>query len=292
MMGTSGSSGGPGSGTPLVPSWLDEPMTEPLPANVPQDGQDGADDSDGGDAGQQPQVAPPIAPPDILARFQGARRNFSSFAGSGGNDSGALRRAVRDYVRSGTGGSANAVRRMGASRAAAGNVLGVFRGFQRDGVNQTLQYLNLANLVGQSPTDVFLGLTEVVCPDGGSIDEGIARDAWLETITELDQLGIDDMASLTIDQMQEFFLAFVANAVESRLFQDIGAKGLSIASDLSSIESFERQFKDYVRRAVRDAFSGELGDLQSLSDQRIRGIVDQTYKESWELLELWGDAEE
>jgi hypothetical protein len=295
-MGTSGSSGGPAAATPLVPTWLDEPIPAgPLPGGgtvaAPADAdQAGAEEGDGTQGNPTP--APAIPPPPMPARFQSARRNFSLFARSGGNDRGALRRAVQDYVRSGTRGSGNATRRMGASRVAAGGVLGVFRGIQRDGVDATLRRLNLAAFIGRPPEDVFIALTDVICRDGGSIDEGIARDAWLETVTELGTLGIDDIGTMTPAQMQELFLAFVAHAIETRLFQDIGANGLQIAADLDAIEEFEAQLRSYIRRAVRDSFSSDLGKLGTVSDQQIKTIVDQTYREAWDLLETWGDVVE
>ena len=72
--------------------------------------------------------------------------------------------------------------------------LGVLRGFQRDGTDATLRHLNLSRLAGRPVADLFLGLTDVICPDGGAIDEGMARDAWLETVIDLGDLGIDDTA--------------------------------------------------------------------------------------------------
>ena len=253
-MGTSGSSGGSGSNTPLVPSWL-EPDIGPLPGGegdgAPADGQDDGDGDGDGPAEPSP-VAPPIRPPPELARFQGGRRNFSAFARSGGNDHRALRRAVRDYVRSGTRGSANATRRMGASRAAAGGFLGVLRGFQRDGAEATLRRLNLANLVGRPADEVFLGLTEVICRDGGSVNEGVARDAWLETLVELERFGIEDLDALTEAQVREMFIAFIANTIETRLFQEIGVNGLSVAADNAAIEAFQRQLGGYIERGVRE----------------------------------------
>ena len=298
-MGTSGSSRGSGSNTSLVPTWLDDPPAGPLPGGDIADQGDGADDADGdaadadadtdGEGNTAP--LPAIRPPPEAARFQTARRNFSSFARSGGNDGGALRRAVRDYVRSGTRGGANAARRMGSSRAAGSGVLGVFRGIQRDGVDATLRRLNLGNLVGRPPEDVFLGLTDIICADGGSIDEGIARDAWLETVAELDKLGIDDLGALTTQQMQEVFLAFITHSIETRLFQEIGANGLRVAGDLDDIEVFEGQLRDYIRRSVRDSFSGDMDSLNGLGDRQIRDMVDQTYREAWDLLVVWGDAE-
>ncbi|MBT3356792.1 MAG: hypothetical protein HN401_00330 [Euryarchaeota archaeon] len=171
-------------------------------------------------------------------------------------------------------------------------MLSVLRGIQRDGVAATIRRLNLNDLVGRSSTEILVGLTDTICPDGGSIDEGIARDAWLETLTELDQLGITDLGEMNSDQIQQFFLTFVTHAIETLLFQSIGTKGLSIAVDLVAIEAFELQLRDYIRRAVRDAFTRDLTMLEQMSDQDIKDIVDETYHNTWELLEMWGENQE
>lgn len=293
-MGTAGSTKGSGANTSLVPTWMDEPASGPLPGNEPAipenggeapDGDAGTDD--GPDNGVMP-ARPDIVPPPEPERFRGARGNFTTFARSGGNDRPAMRRAARDYVRSGTRGSGNAVRRMGSSRAAAGGLLGVFRGIQRDGLQETLRYLNLGHLVGRSTRDVFLGLTDVICRDGGPIDDAIARDAWLETVAELDGLGIDNIDALTADQVRDVFLTFVANAVETKLLQEVGVNGFKVA-DLDSIEAFQEQFRSYIERSVRDSFASDLTQLATFSDQQIRTVVDQTYKDAWDLLETLGD---
>lgn len=294
-MGTSSSSSGSGSGTPLVPSWLDEPDSGPLPGEDGRPPPSDGGDSDGGEDGQQDGHnggrEPPQPVPAEKERFRSARNNFSRFAGSGGSDGRALRRAVRDYVRTGTGGTGNAVRRMAPSRAAAGRALGVLRALQRDGVQKTLRRIDLQNLSGRSVQDIFTGLTEVVCQDGGSIDEAIARDAWLETIAELDQFGIDNLDTLTDEQVQEPFLSFVAHSIEARLYQEIGVNGFKLSDDLDDIEGFDQQFRDYIERAVRDSFSGDISTLSNMSDDDIRSVVDSTYLEAWELLQLLGDRE-
>ena len=290
-MGTSGRSDGPNPGTPLVPSWLDDtPAALPPPAGPPEAPPGAAHPPIPQLPAQPPGLLPPMPPPPPPDRFRAARSNFSRFASSGGSDGPSLRRAARDYVRSGTGGSRNATRRMGASRNAARGVLGVLRDFQRDGVNATLRRLNVGDLVGRPLEEVFTGLTEIVCGDGGSIDEGIALDAWLETVADLEDLNVADTAALTPDQMRDIFLAFIAHTIEGRLLQDIGANGLKVAADLAAIEAFENQLRDYIRRSVRDSFSSDISAPASLTDRTIQEIVDRTYRDAWELLVTWGDA--
>ena len=297
-MGTSGISKGPGSGTPLVPTWLNEPTTA---AGSPADGSPSASDPATGDGNSQNDqsdqsgAGSPLnaQSPPAPGRFQSARRNFTASVKSGGADGPALRRAIRDYVRSGAGGSRNATRRMGASRNAGTRMLDAFRGFQRDGVEATLSRLNLAHLVGRPVEDVFTGLTDVICQDGGSIDEAVARDAWLETVAEISELGIVDLNTLTLDQMREVFLTFIGHAIETRLFQDIGTRGFQSAIDARTLNAFQEGLTDYIQRTVRDAFHASLnfGSIPNLSDEGIREVVDTTYREAWALFETLGDIE-
>jgi len=90
--------------------------------------------------------------------------------------------------------------------------------------------------------------------------------------------------------MRDTFLMFIAHTIEGRLLQDIGANGLRVAADLAAIEGFEGQLRDYIRRSVRDSFSGDLSAPPSLTDRQIQEIVDRTYQDAWELLVTWGDA--
>lgn len=289
-MGTSGRSDGPNPGTPLVPSWLDDAPAGPPPAAPPEPPPAGEPPPLPSVPAAAPGPLPPMPPPPPPDRFRAARSNFSRFALSGGSDRRSLRRAARDYVRSVAGGSRNATRRMGASRNTARGVLGVLRDFQHDGVNATLRRLNLGDLVGRPLEEVFTGLTDVVCADGGSIDEAIALDAWLETVADMDDLGVADAAALTPEQMGDIFVAFIAHSIEGRLLQDIGANGMKVAADLAAVEAFERQLRDYIRRSVRDSFASDISNPASLTDHQIGEIVDRTYRDAWELLITWGDA--
>ena len=294
-MGTSSSSSGSGSDTPLVPSWLDKLGTAPLPGDdeqMPQSDKTSDSSQEVQQDGQDGEPKSPLPKPAPPGRFQSARANFSRFASSSGTDQHALRRAVRDYVRTGTGGSKNAVRRMALSSATAGAVLGALRGLQRDGMQETLHRLNLQNFSGSSVQDIFTGLTEVVCQDGGTIDEATARNAWLETIAELDQLGIDNPDSLTEDQVKEIFLNFIAHSIEVHLYQEIGVNGFKLSKDLDGIEVSDREFRGYIKRSVRDSFSGDMSQLSDMSNDDIKQAVNTTYLEAWELLEQWRDEKE
>lgn len=73
-MGTSQSSGGPGAGVPMVPSWVDSP-----PAEAPTG--DGAADApaDGDDAQPAPNASPPAPPVAPDRRFIGVSRSLGEY---------------------------------------------------------------------------------------------------------------------------------------------------------------------------------------------------------------------
>lgn len=103
-----------------------------------------------------------------------------------------LGRAVSHYVGSSSGGARTAAARMGSARGAGSRLLGFLSDAVARGATEALRSLNLDGLAGRPIEEIFLGLADYVCPDGGSIDEGIAREAFIETIADLAGAGITD----------------------------------------------------------------------------------------------------
>ncbi|MFH3575001.1 Qat anti-phage system associated protein QatB, partial [Acinetobacter baumannii] len=83
--------------------------------------------------------------------------------------------------------------------------------FQQGGAAQALQRFNLNNLSDQPATTVFVSLIEFLCPPGGSGDEGIARQAMLDTIGDMSESGLESFNALTFEQLQEVFIGFVVH---------------------------------------------------------------------------------
>jgi hypothetical protein len=224
-------------------------------------------------------------------RFTAPRTNFTRFARSGGNDRAALGRAVSGYVSSAAGGARQAARRMGASRQAGAALYSFLNTAQTQGPIQALRSLNLEALAGRPVDEVFLGIAEYVCPAGGTVDEGIARDAFIEMIAELADQGITDFDKLTPDQMQTVFEIFATHAIEARIRNDIGKNSISLPADVNAVERVEAQLHDFVSRAVADALSSAPGAAGALTQQQALQRVDTIYEAAFEMLQTLGDAE-
>lgn len=288
-MGTSSSFWGPGGNTPLVPSWLGgDGNNNPTP-DTPSGNPPASPDTP--PTGSPPPPQTPLPPAAASNRFTAARSNFSRFAASGGRDRASLGRAISHYVSTSAGGARTAATRMGTSREAGGRFLGFLSDTVSRGSREALRALNFESLAGRPIEQIFLGLADYICPDGGMIDEGIAREAFIETIADLASAGVTDLDSLTAEQMQTVFELYATNAIEARLCNDIGTKTIILPSNFREAEQVQAQLHDFILRAVADAFTRVLRDAQPLTPERIFPLVESTYEQAFNILQIMGDAE-
>ena len=286
-MGTSGSYGGPRSGSPLVPSWLDDPnqpaAVVPPSANVvpPVPNQPGAP------------TTPPNAPAPAIPTggFTGPRISFNRFARSGGGGTGSLRRGVSNYVSKTTGSARNAAARMGSSAVAGGNLVRFLNETRTRGVREALRTLDLERLAGRPIEEVFVGLADYICPAGGTVDEGISRDAFMETIVDLGRNGITSLDGLTVEQMQTVVELYATHAIEARLCNDIGTQAIVLPSDVRAVAQVQSQLRDFIRRGVSDALTKARDAMIALTPNNVLGFVQRVYESAFEVLRLWGESE-
>ncbi|HHQ4527091.1 Qat anti-phage system associated protein QatB [Aeromonas encheleia] len=286
-MGTSTAYSGPNGGTPLIPSWLGD-----APTPTPSGG--GAPDSlPSPDEGKPPESPnrPPIPKMADPQRFSGARSNFTRFAGSGGSDRASLGRAISSYVSKSTGGSRQAAQRMGSSRAAGSRLLGFLADAQARGVREALRELNLESLAGRPISEIFIGLADHICPGTGTVDEGIARDAYIETVVELASEGLTDLSTFTPEQMQMVFELYATHAIEARILNDIGTKAVMMPASAQVAHRVEQQLRDFIRGGVSDALVREREKSPTLSSERVHAFVDAVYESAFSILQALGEAE-
>lgn len=290
-MGTSNSYGGQQGGA-LIPSWLGGGDSGP------SDGAEGQPEggNPGEGEGSLPQIprAPPARPAPIPIprnQFQSPRKNFTRFVKSGGNDRGKLGRAIAHYISSSAGGARQAAERMGSSRVAAARLSGFLSNAANQGAREALRALKLENLAGRPIEEIFLGLADYVCPEGGTVDEGIARNAFIETIADLAECGITDLDSLTIDQMQTVMELYATHAIEARLCNDIGTKIIIAPSSIQAFERLHSLLHDFILRGVSDALTRARADLEALTPARTLEFVQYIYVQAFSILQTLGEQE-
>jgi hypothetical protein len=270
-MGTSSpNSGTSGSGTPLIPSWLEDDSN---PANVP------------------PVTSPPMPQPADPARYTAARTAFSKFARSGGSDRANLGRAVSGYVSRSSGGARGAAQRMGSSRATGARLLGFLNDAATRGVSEALKSLNLGSLAGRPLEDIFKGLADYVCPEGGNLDTAIARDAFFQTVADLTEDATVDLDNLNADQVQTIFEMFTTHAIEERILNEIGTRTINLPSDTAAINNVQAQLHDFIANGVADAMTRMGAGVQNLSQDQTLEFVEGLFERAFAVLAAMGDAE-
>lgn len=180
---------------------------------------------------------------------------------------------------------------MGASRSAGARLLGFLVDAQARGVREALRALDLESLAGRPITEIFVGLADYICPGAGTVDEGIAREAYIETVVELASEGLTDLTTFTPNQMQTVFELYATHAIEARICNDIGTKAVTMPVDAQAAHRVEQQLRDFIRGGVCDALTRARAESPNLTPERIQTFVDTVYESAFAILQTLGDAE-
>ena len=288
-MGTSTQFGGSPGRSPLIPSWLPDGTGAGLPTGVPGPTPmvPGAP-APAVPPAPAPQPAPKPGDPD---RFRVPRSNLTRFASSGGADRRSMGRAVSGYVSGTAGGARKAAQRMGPSRGVGAGLINFLNAVQADGARAALRTLNLESLAGRPIEEIFSGLADYICPEGGTIDEGIAREAFAETIADLADAGITDIDQLTAGQIETVFELYATHAIEARLYNDIGNKLVTVPASPQAAERVQTQLREFIQRGVSDALHASAVRIQALTHSQVMTFVTDMYQAAFEVLRALGEAE-
>jgi hypothetical protein len=287
-MGTSSSYGGPPNKSPLVPSWVgdlgtipaDRPAVDPVPGVPPP-------------PGTLPAAAPPPIPPNAPSdRYTAARSNFTSFAKAGGTGGGgaALRRALSSYVR-GSGGRGGAASRMASSCKTASQLAGFIRSVEQGGTAYALREFKCAQLVGKPAGEAIEQLVDVFCPDGGPVDDSIARQAFQETVLDWLEKDLPSVDELSAADWREFLADFTSRSIENRIMADIGKNGIKVPADAKQALTVQRELHSVIRGCVDEAYKETGASFDGMSDSAISALMKNVYERVWEYVEELGGEE-
>ncbi len=144
-------------------------------------------------------------------------------------------------------------------------------------------------MVNRPAADVFVAMLEFLCPPGGAIDEAISRQAMLEAIGNLEDIGPTGFGEMAPEQLREFFMDFVALSIEGRVIADIAARGIAISSDIETVENTHTQLHEFIDGCCRVHLSGLLTGLEALSNREIDQRVDEIYEAAFSLIAEAGE---
>jgi len=258
----------------MVPPWVPDPVP-PNPLPVPP---------------QQPSPAPaaPAQPPPIApkGRFRGARLHLGNFA-HGGNGR-EMRRGLRDYVRSGYGGRATAVRRFGGTVATADALHGALSAVAAGRPAAPGSALDPALLAGRSAREVMDAVVEAVRPPDGTQDAEASRAAIRDALSELLTMFPNaDLLNLTDDQRAAVIERFVALDVFRRTALDVGKTIQDKAPTATVGAGRLKEVKEYIKQTVAAAFRKLRNAGNRITAGRVAEVVRDALAETFQVFEAY-----
>jgi hypothetical protein len=248
-MGTSQSSTGPGSGSPLVPPWADDQPQTPLPPSEP-------------------------------ARFKGFRQSLGRFISNG--DQNDLQRAIGHYARKATGGSGVA-RRMGSVSKAGGRLFGTLSGIPAGPGEKSV---NLDSLSGLPCELAISAITNALTSEDGDSDK--IRTAMNHALVEaLDGIEVFDPKSITDDVIVDTMICYLSESVFLQIVSD-GGKAWNKAETPIQTMRAETELQELIKVVVDKKMAPKLtGNIRSFSREQMVQIERQTVIDVWKEWEAY-----
>lgn len=293
-MGTSQSSNGSPSGTPMVPPWTpDIPLSQQPETGVDRDMSDDSPDSDStspadgneGSSDQEGNKDSPIAPP---SRFRGARRNMSDYARTG--DSSSMKKGLGQYVRKGYGGSATATKRLASTAKIAQSLFSALSTGDNNSYSKEGGRLDPTALSGKTAYEVMDIIVEAVAPVDGTQDTEASRESIKDALADLLNTHPDaDLNDLSAEQKELAIERYVAGDVFRRIDLDLGKCIREKALNTSSALERLKEVKNYVRETVSSSFRSLKETGQVIINNTVISIVQNAIKETCEVFEGYAE---
>jgi len=249
-MGTSQSSTGPGSSSPLVPPWAD-------------------------DQPQQPQIEPEPA------RFKAFRESLGRFVASG--DQSDLRSAVGHYARKASGGSGNAARRLGSVTQSGARLFGALTGVPAGPGETTVDLGSLAGL----PCELAISaITQAFTTEDGDSDK--IRAAMNHALVEaLDGVETFDPECITDGVIVDTMIGYLAESIFLQMVMD-SDKAWNKADTPAQAIRAETDLRELIEVVVDKHMAPKLsGNIRTFTRQQMAQIERQAIVDAWKEWEAY-----
>lgn len=278
-MGTSQSSKGASSGTPLVPPWTPD-------ASPAQDQTTPTTPEPNGAPPVQPEQRPEISP---RGRFNGARRNISDYAQTGSRES--LSRGLGHYAKKGLGGSKNAAKRLGGTSVSAGSLYHALSSLasQVEGQPST-DKLDKNELLNRPRREVIDHIVNALAPTNGTLDSEARQRSMDNALSKLyEEFNDVDICNLSDEQVIFAVETFAIEDVIRRFELDLGQSIIENAPN--SIEGAKRfkEAQDYIREVAKDAFKSLKDSGNVMNTATVNKIVNEAIETTFDVFIIEGN---
>jgi hypothetical protein len=252
-MGTSGSSQGSRTGSPLVPDWA------------------------------QIDGAGPVASPGTQ-RFKSFRTALGRFVAH--NDHAQLRSALGHYARTATGGRTVGPRRFGAMAQAGGVLFGTLANLAEGGTGAEAAGVDLSSLNGTPTESAIQEIVKALTPDSGDAErvKAAMQIALSEALEGVEEFNPD---AITDDVLVSTILAYLVECVFEAIMLE-SDRAFDKTDDLDQAAEAEAALHELVRSVVDQAMRPKFGaGVRRLTAQQVTQIQIDAVQEVWVIWERY-----
>lgn len=294
-MGTSSSGSGPGNNSPLVPNWdsptglppvADPNPEKPTPENSIPDKPNTDVDSNGNIPDKNEQEIPknPEKIPNT-GNWGSLKATLGKIAN--GSKSHSFKGIAKGYVRN-VGGVKNAVRASRSGVSGGTSIANFLGSVGLNGFNETLKILGLSDCVGKSAEEVFVKISDKICPTGNTNEEAITRKAMLDTLSSLYEKFVDK-GNITLDNLQEQDLEIAITEYTSFYIYHKWLYELGLAIENKQIKevkalALEEEIKAFIFEEVRVELKGREIMKMDFTSGEGKKMMEEIFEQSYTTL--------
>lgn len=293
-MGTSSSGSGPGNNSPLVPNWDTPagltPVTDPNPENPlenPIPSKPNTDIDPNGNTTDKNELEIPKNPEKIpnTGNWGSLKATLGKIAN--GSKSHSFKGIAKGYVRN-VGGVKNAVRASRSGVSGGASIANFLGSVGLNGFNETLKILGLSDCVGKSAEEVFVKISDKICPTGNTNEEAITRKAMLDTLSSLYEKFVDK-GNITLDNLQEQDLELAITEYTSFYIYHKWLYELGLAIENKQIKevkalALEEEMKAFIFEEVRVELKGREIMKMDFTSGEGKKMIEEIFEQSYTTL--------
>ena len=134
-------------------------------------------------------------------------------------------------------------------------------------------------------------LVDAFCPDGGPVDDSIARQAFQETVLDWVEKDLPAVDELNAADWKEFLADFISRSIENKIMANIGKNGISVPADARQALAAQRELHSVIRGCVDSGFRERREGFSGMSDSAISDLMGDVYERAWGYVEELGGEE-
>ncbi len=225
-------------------------------------------------------------------RHRVPRHNFTKFITSGGDDDIAFGRAIASCVGTILGGAKQAAGRMSSECSVSVELVNILSEANKNGIQDVIAQkdikgLDLESLDTLSIPELYAVLVDVICPTGADRDDAMARDAYLNTIVDVNELGLD-LKKPSPETVAKFKGHYISNAIKNRIVNEIATGLVTKPKDAGEAQEIEKKLKGSIHKVICDEVENDNGIIQA-DDMKV--AIDNLYEKCYALLEEFAEEE-